>query len=214
MSSTTKSEIWTENAQELLSHPILNFCTKRRIPISLIGFTSLACYNLLIRQTVPLNPFDFTDWQVCLAFVLLLLGLAIRSWSAGSLNKSREVTQCGPYALMRNPLYLGSFAMMVAFCLLMRDMLTLGFIVGPMAFLYWLQIVFEEKRLAFLFPNEWPSYTQRVPRVFPKLWAKEAFVGWTKFEWLRNREYQAVAASIAGCGLIYTWHVLAPLLWK
>ena len=90
MSSTTKSELWTENAQELLSHPILNFCTKRRIPISLIGFTSLACYNLLIRRTVPLNPFDYTDWQAALAIVLLVLGLATRSWSAGSLNKSRD----------------------------------------------------------------------------------------------------------------------------
>ena len=37
-----------------------------------------------------------------------LVGEAIRVWSAGHLEKSREVTQSGPYAWTRHPLYLGS----------------------------------------------------------------------------------------------------------
>ncbi len=39
---------------------------------------------------------------------IALVGEALRLWAAGHLEKSREVTQSGPYALMRHPLYVGS----------------------------------------------------------------------------------------------------------
>ena len=38
-----------------------------------------------------------------------MLGLAIRSWSAGFLIKDEKLTTDGPYALIRNPLYLVRF---------------------------------------------------------------------------------------------------------
>ena len=36
------------------------------------------------------------------------LGLALRAWAAGHLEKNRELAQSGPYARVRNPLYLGT----------------------------------------------------------------------------------------------------------
>ncbi len=39
------------------------------------------------------------------------VGEAIRVWSAGHLEKSREVTRSGPYRFVRHPLYLGSSIM-------------------------------------------------------------------------------------------------------
>jgi hypothetical protein len=39
---------------------------------------------------------------------IALVGEALRWWAAGHLEKSREVTQSGPYRLMRHPLYVGS----------------------------------------------------------------------------------------------------------
>src|ERR1041384_2648916 len=36
------------------------------------------------------------------------LGEALRIWAAGHLEKGREVTTSGPYALTRHPLYAGS----------------------------------------------------------------------------------------------------------
>ncbi len=191
----------------------MHWLTRRRIAISLLGFAGLVLLNVVIVRTVPLNPLQVTQPWVCTALLLIALGLAIRSWSAGTLNKSRELTTVGPYALVRNPLYCGSFLLMIGFCVLCRDVPTLLFVAGPMSLLYWVQVRFEEKRLASLFPTQWPDYAGSVPRFFPNLmrvrsWRPTLFQGWSVAEWLRNREYNA----LAGCGLgllgVYIWNSL------
>lgn len=42
---------------------------------------------------------------------IALVGEALRIWAAGHLNKSREVTQSGPYQYFAHPLYVGSSVM-------------------------------------------------------------------------------------------------------
>lgn len=212
MSTQLESGVWTEDGSDLLSQPLINFFARRRIAISLIGFVSLLLVNLLVVQTIPRNPFQLTNLAEVLAIVLLIVGLAIRSWAAGTLNKSREVTVQGPYAMTRNPLYIGSFMMMTAFCIWLRDLPTFLFVAGPMFLLYCLQIHFEEKRLLFLFADDWSSYAARVPRFIPRQIPAQAFRGWTRMEWLRNREYRTVLASMAGVLGIYVWHILRTQL--
>src|SRR5262245_2562960 len=74
----------------------------------------------LARARVPLG-FVFglvVLWLATPTPTLLLIGLpialigeALRVWAAGHLEKSREVTQSGPYRLFRHPLYVGSSLM-------------------------------------------------------------------------------------------------------
>lgn len=214
---TTKIEsgVWTEDGSDLLSHPVINFLARRRIAISLIGFVGLLMVNLVFQKTVPLNPIQFNSVASLTGLCLLIFGLLIRSWSAGTLNKSREVTDIGPYAVVRNPLYIGSFSMMIAFAIWLRDMPTFLFIIGPLLLLYRIQILFEEKRLAFMFRDQWTVYARRVPRFFPShLPCRAACSGWTMFEWFRNREYRTLLATLAGVLAVYAWHVLSPQLWS
>jgi protein-S-isoprenylcysteine O-methyltransferase Ste14 len=174
----------------------------------LIGFTSLILLNVFVLRTVPLNPLEITQPWVAVGQSLLVLGLAIRSWSAGTLMKSRELTTVGPYAVVRNPLYFGSFLMMFGFCILCRDWATLAFVAGPLLILYWVQVQIEEKRMAEMFPAQWPNYFATVPRFLPRLYARQAFTGWSASGWLGNREYQAMGASIVGLVAVYVWHIL------
>src|SRR3979409_1942347 len=37
-----------------------------------------------------------------------LLGLALRAWAAGCVAKNRQLATGGPYAFVRNPLYIGT----------------------------------------------------------------------------------------------------------
>ncbi len=209
MSSQAQSSSWQAGDRSLVPTSVVNFLARRRIAISLGGFTLLTVFNVMVRQTTPRNPWAISDPWVLAAWSMLLTGLAIRSWSAGTLNKSRELTTVGPYAITRNPLYIGSFLMMFAFCVLCRDWPTLLFVAGPMALLYRLQVLFEERRLERLFPEQWPSYVQSTPRFLP-LWPRTpAWTGWTAYEWLRNREYRALAASLVGIGLIWLWHYIS-----
>ncbi|MGH8104132.1 MAG: methyltransferase family protein, partial [bacterium] len=40
---------------------------------------------------------------------LIVGGAALRIWAAGTIKKQQTLAQEGPYALMRHPLYFGSF---------------------------------------------------------------------------------------------------------
>jgi protein-S-isoprenylcysteine O-methyltransferase Ste14 len=67
-----------------------------RVPL---GFVSAAVVLVLARPR----------WDSLAAGVMVAcVGEAIRVWSAGHLEKSREVTCTGPYRWVRHPLYVGS----------------------------------------------------------------------------------------------------------
>lgn len=49
-----------------------------------------------------------TWMSLTLGVSVAMAGEALRIWASGHLEKSREVTQSGPYRWMRHPLYIGS----------------------------------------------------------------------------------------------------------
>ncbi|HEX5432590.1 MAG TPA: methyltransferase, partial [Bryobacteraceae bacterium] len=48
------------------------------------------------------------------------LGLALRAWAAGHLEKNLALTDSGPYARVRNPLYLGTLTVAAGFAIAAR----------------------------------------------------------------------------------------------
>lgn len=180
------------------SSPFSDWLVRRRVTISLIGFGVLAAINLGVLKTKPLDPLDWTNLPTVGACLLILGGLGIRSWAAGTLHKSASVTRDGPYALVRNPLYVGSFLMMFGFCGLLRDIPSALFVAGPMVAVYWVTTLREEKNLAQWFADDWPPYQRLVPRFIPKLYSSRMFGGWSFQQWRKNREYQAVLATLFG----------------
>lgn len=173
---------------------------RRRIAISITCFTTLVVFNLVILGTPPTSPLKVWIWNSGLGMALIIGGLAIRSWSAGTLHKHQELTTIGPYALVRNPLYVGSFLMMYGFAFIMSDWLSILFIAGPMSLLYYLQVLHEEKHLASNFAQEWPKYTKQTSRFVPTRINPRWRSGWSAAQWLRNREYQAILG--AGLGVV------------
>lgn len=180
--------------------------TKRRITISLVAFTALVSFNIVVLKTRPQYLLDCTSFGTIGGLGLIASGLALRSWAAGIIRKSRALIQAGPYAIIRNPLYVGSFLMMFGFCVLLRDLLSLLFICGPMVSLYWTKVLQEEKNLAALFPKDWPSYERTVSRFMPRRIPINISGNWSLVQWHLNREYQALAGSLLG--------VLATLYWS
>src|SRR5262245_3386636 len=84
------------------------FLVMRRVRISVLIFFVLMVEDVL-DGVRPHSIFDGHDWKSDLGCALIFAGLAIRTWAAGILRKTRELTTTGPYALIRNPLYVGSF---------------------------------------------------------------------------------------------------------
>ena len=121
------------------------------------------------------------------------------------------MTIVGHYDLVRNPLYVGSFLMMSVFCILCHDWPTLLFVCGPMVYLYWKQVRYEEVNLARMFPSQWNDYIQRVLRFVPYRINSGVFAGWSLFEWQRNREYNAIIASLAGVVAVGVWFAVRTM---
>lgn len=182
---------------------------QRRVAISLMLFTTLVLADMFLLGVRPRDIFNWSDPGTILGEVLVLAGLSIRSWAAGTLAKCKSLIHVGPYALVRNPLYVGSFLMMFGFCALVHDWQSIWFIVGPIAAVYWLQVRQEETNLAQWFPAQWPPYAASTPRFVPRRWTAAALHGWSLRLWAYNREYQALLASAAGMAGLAIWRAVA-----
>ena len=134
---------------------------------------------------------------------IAVLGLALRAWAAGHLEKNRALAESGPYAYVRNPLYLGTLAVAAGFVLASRQWV-LGVLFAAVFVLIYLPVVeLEEQHLRSLFP-EYAEYAQRVPRLWPRLIGNSS-KPFSFATYLRNQEYQALAGFLAGA---------AVLIWK
>jgi protein-S-isoprenylcysteine O-methyltransferase Ste14 len=133
-----------------------------------------------------------------------VLGLALRAWAAGHLEKNRTLAESGPYAYVRNPLYIGTLAVAAGFVIASRRW-ELGVLFAAVFLLIYLPVVeLEEQHLRSLFP-QYADYAKRVPPLWPRLGADP---GTRKCQWSlyrRNQEYQALAGFLVGA---------AVLIWK
>lgn len=199
---STATETTTPNYYQDLGF-LRSWVARRRIAISIACFTALIVFNLAVLGRRPGNPLAIWEWNCGIGLALIVGGLAIRSWSAGTLVKIQELITAGPYALSRNPLYVGSFLMMYGFALIMSDWLSIAFIAGPMSVLYYFQVLNEEKYLAAIHPEQWGTYVKRTSRFVPLKFNSNWRSGWSTAQWLHNREYQAIfGATIGIVGLI------------
>ncbi|MBU4479596.1 MAG: isoprenylcysteine carboxylmethyltransferase family protein [Candidatus Omnitrophica bacterium] len=112
---------------------------------------------------------------------LVLAGLCIRFWAAGFIKKIRVLTTAGPYAFVRNPLYVGNFLIGLGFCLAVPAHF-LSIIYGVLFFYFYAGTVKKEEiLLSDLFGKEYLEYKQAVPAFIPRLtpfrskWPASAF---------------------------------------
>lgn len=133
-----------------------------------------------------------------------LCGLALRAWAAGHLEKNRALTVSGPYAHLRNPLYIGTLLVAAGMAIAAKRW-ELGALFAAVFALVYLPVVeLEEQHLRKLFPD-YARYAERVPQLLPRFTSAG---GEKRFTWAlyrRNREYEALLGFLAA---------LTLLLWK
>ena len=122
------------------------------------------------------------------------LGEALRIWAAGHLEKGREVTRTGPYALTRHPLYLGSAIMGVGFAIAARSIAAAVLVGVYLVVTITAAIRSEEAHLTDKFGAEYPDYRNGRVAEAPRRFMLERA--------LRNREYRALAGFAAVIALL------------
>jgi protein-S-isoprenylcysteine O-methyltransferase Ste14 len=122
---------------------------------------------------------------------LALVGLAIRAWAAGHLRKNQQLTTSGPYAMVRNPLYIGTLLTALG-CTVAAARPELAFLAGIVFLFVYLPVMEQEElHLAKLFPD-FAAYAARVHQLLPTLPAAFPPQNFSWDVYLRNKEQKAL----------------------
>ena len=161
----TKRTVYRESGAQRLGH---------MIPI-LIG-----CYLLFRGYRLP-YPFNVqviphNDPILVAAAILCVCGVSFcfwaravlgRNWSGTvTLKENHELIVRGPYRWVRHPIYAGLLAMVLA------TLMQQGHIGGIIALILifvslWIKSSHEEEVMRKQFPNQYPTYRERVRRIIP-----------------------------------------------
>ena len=114
------------------------------------------------------------DWVIWpLAPLLVGMGVALRVWSQAHirfrLRAGRHLTATGPYALVRNPLYIANTLICLGATVASELLWLLPITAAWCALLYALVVRQEERRLERQYGHAYRDYVAAVPRWLPRM---------------------------------------------
>jgi protein-S-isoprenylcysteine O-methyltransferase Ste14 len=168
----------------------------RRIRVPL-GFATAALYLFELWRRAPRPA------AVAWSLALVVPGLWLRGYAAGYVKKNRELTQTGPYAHTRNPLYLGSILIAAGFAVALLSWSVALALACMFLIIYIPVIASEERFLRATFPD-FEAYCRRVPRLIPRVSPGNpppasgagAEGNFSFALYLRHREYNATIGAV------------------
>ena len=171
----------------------------RRIRVPL-GFAFAAFYLWRAQPT----------WMsLLIGTAIALLGVLVRALASGHVEKNRVLTMTGPYAYVRNPLYLGSIIIGIGFAIAARDIWIFVAIILLFVLIYLPVIRSEEAFLRAQF-REYDDYARRVPSLLPHtLLFRQITEGFSRKLYLSHREYNSLLGAVGMLAAL----VVKKILW-
>lgn len=160
----------------------------------IFGFLLLAAFAWLAQPTLE---------SMLIGVPISSLGLLLRAWAAGHLAKDRQLATSGPYAYIRNPLYLGTLIAALGIVIASRSLWLALIFAIIFLFVYLPAVELEEQHLREIFP-EYEYYAARVRRFLPGTrWQRsKAHFSWKSYR--KNEEHKAVLGFLVAVGwLLY-----------
>lgn len=167
----------------------------------------------LARARVPLGfIFGFvvlwlaspTPLLLSIGLPIALLGEALRVWAAGHLEKSREVTQSGPYRLFRHPLYVGSSIMGIGLTVAAGSVIVTLLVLTYLVMTLGAAVRTEEAFLRTRFGGDYDAYKSGRPAV-------AATRRFSLERAMRNKEYRAlIGVFVVALILCAKWWLRNP----
>ncbi len=153
-----------------------------------------------------------TRFSIIIGVILLLLGELGRLWAVGyagsstrtrTLGAARQLVTTGPYAYVRNPLYLGNGLLSVGICILSGVYWILPLLVAGYFIQYMPIVRSEEDYLLRTYGESYEAYRSHTPRWLPM---RTPYPNASRhdFSWKRafQSERRTLLAILAVCGLI------------
>jgi protein-S-isoprenylcysteine O-methyltransferase Ste14 len=176
------------------SKPYADFVARLRVPC---GFAMVAVFVWLSDPNVR-----SLAWGLPVSFA----GLLMRGWAAGHVEKNRTLATGGPYAHVRNPLYVGTLLVAAGLAIASRSIILAALFALVFAAIYLPVVQLEEQHLRDIFPD-YADYAARVPALVPRLTGERSGRRFRSALYIANREYQAAAGLVAAV-LLLVWKAL------
>jgi protein-S-isoprenylcysteine O-methyltransferase Ste14 len=130
----------------------------------------IALALLLLPSKSPAGPLALAG------IALVAFGELLRLWAVrqiGAVSRTRSdrlgpLVSTGPFAFVRNPLYLGNIALWAGFCLSAGFIRLAPLVIGLLAFIYHAIVRWEERLLESRLADRYRLYAGRVPRWLPR----------------------------------------------
>jgi protein-S-isoprenylcysteine O-methyltransferase Ste14 len=154
----------------------------------LLGLFVVALAGFFVRPVFPRSPEEAIVTGI--SVILVIAGLILRAWAAGyagnhtrtSNIEAGKLATSGPYAFVRNPIYLGSIVLGIGMVGVIGDWRLSPLCIATFTALYFVIIPAEEEFLHSEHPLEYKVYCRNVRRLLPR------FMPWagaerTSFAW-------------------------------
>ncbi len=124
------------------------------------------------------------------------VGEIIRLWSSGYLTKLHTLVTAGPFAVCRNPLYMGSFLINVGYLIMCNRLV----IAAAGIIVFWIfhigAILYEEKLLRERFGDDFKEYCARIPRFRPRFGSMQGYGQFSVGQVIINNEHRGAIGTL------------------
>jgi protein-S-isoprenylcysteine O-methyltransferase Ste14 len=144
---------------------------------------------------------------------LVLAGESLRLWSVhhiGAISRTRSdrlgpLISTGPFARVRNPLYLGNIALWAGFAVTARLLWLAPLVIVLLAVEYHAIVRWEEELLAARLGESYRDYVRRVPRWLPSWTGPAVSASTATFSWRQTlfSERGTLIAIAVGFAVLY-----------
>jgi hypothetical protein len=159
------------------SQRVLELLSRWRVDVAWIG----ALLIVLARPTTT-SIADFVP--------LVALGLLLRLWARGHLERGVPITETGPYAYIRHPLYVGSFLLGLGFALMSRSPAVAAAYAVCFVVMYVPKGLREEAHLRSAGGRTYAAYAARTGALLPRFPRAARTANARRFEWRRVRHHR------------------------
>jgi len=139
------------------------------------GFVYLPLFGLMAITFYKETERHLVIWPV--GILIALVGISIRIWATKHIgrrmpwkkNKGKKLIRTGPYAIARNPLYIGNIIAATGLSMLSELVWMLPLVILYLSVIYHLVVLYEEKKLSERWGEAYLTYLNEVPRWIPNL---------------------------------------------
>ncbi|MCK5916423.1 MAG: isoprenylcysteine carboxylmethyltransferase family protein [Deltaproteobacteria bacterium] len=142
-----------------------------------------------------------------IGLLISLAGEGLQVWCFATLHKKKDLAAKGPYAVIRNPMYIGRYLLILGAVAITGSLFLM--VVFTVIYYFYMtnRVGREEAVLKEIFADSYPDYCNRVNRFLPAFKELEReeirYFNWDLF--FRNNAHLNILSVLAGYWVAYIW---------